>query len=100
MPTRPHFLPAQAPAAVLAASLLLHLLSLPAAAEESKVGGAFDSKPRPAAADPIPAEALGAAVDGACPALLDYRVEDIRGRTVNLCAFSGKVLLVVNVASR
>lgn len=35
----------------------------------------------------------------ACPALLDLRVEDIDGKTQDLCAYSGKVVLVVNTAS-
>jgi len=35
----------------------------------------------------------------ACPALLNFRMEDLRGRTIDLCAFGGKVLLLVNTAS-
>jgi hypothetical protein len=90
---------AAAPALLLAAALAF-CAATSSAAEESKVGGAFGDKDKAASADPIPPEALLPAANGACPALLDYRVEDIRGRTVNLCAFSGKVLLIVNVASR
>jgi glutathione peroxidase len=50
--------------------------------------------------DPFPAAALSAAPRSGCPALLDFRVEDLRGRRIDLCAFRGKVLLVVNTASR
>jgi hypothetical protein len=106
MMTRIHTIfEAAARALLLAAALacfaaLAFFTTAASAAEESKVGGAFGDKDKAVAADPIPPEALLPATAGACPALLDYRVEDIRGRTVNLCAFSGKVLLIVNVASR
>ncbi len=42
--------------------------------------------------------ACGAAV--ACPALLDRKVETIDEKPQSLCAFQGKVLLVVNTASQ
>jgi hypothetical protein len=74
-----------------------------AAADEDgagRVGAAFGDKPVPAWADPFPAEAFQETLSGPCPALLDYRIADLRGRTINLCAFSGKVLLLVNTASR
>ena len=83
--------------------LLAALALLPAtlwAAGEDKISGAFGGKEQAVSADPIPAEALLPAGGGGCPAQLDFRVEDIRGRQVNLCAFGGKVLLIVNVASR
>ena len=51
--------------------------------------------------DPFPAEALldRAPGQGACPELLDHRIDDLRVRRIDLCAFAGKVLLVVNTAS-
>ena len=84
-------------------SLLAALVLLPAtlwADDDGKISGAFGGQEQAATADPIPAEALLPAAAGGCPALLDFRVEDIRGRQVNLCAFGGNVLLIVNVASR
>ena len=90
------------PSFVLTAWLAAALACAPAAfaAEEAdSIGGAFGDEAQ-ATADPFPPEALQAAASGDCPALLDHRVPDIRGRTINLCAFSGKVLLVVNTASR
>lgn len=68
-------------------------------AEDNKIGAAFGDDPA-AFADPFPPEALQDKPMGACTGLLDHRVTDLRGRTVNLCVFSGKVLLVVNTASR
>lgn len=35
----------------------------------------------------------------ACPPLLDHRVQSIRGEPMDLCQFSGRVVLVVNTAS-
>lgn len=35
-----------------------------------------------------------------CPPLLDFRVRDIEGREQNLCAYAGRVVLVVNTASQ
>jgi len=35
----------------------------------------------------------------ACPDVLNHRMKDLDGKPVNLCDFSGKVLLVVNTAS-
>jgi glutathione peroxidase len=55
--------------------------------------------PGPAAGTANSAAAHAAAAKGACPALLDYRMDDLRGRRIDLCAFKGKVLLVVNTAS-
>jgi glutathione peroxidase len=34
-----------------------------------------------------------------CPALLDFRFDELRGGSRNLCDFAGKVVLVVNTAS-
>jgi len=45
---------------------------------------------------------LGAALPaaaGACPALLDYRMNSLKGDPVDLCQYAGKVVLVVNTAS-
>jgi glutathione peroxidase len=50
--------------------------------------------------DPFPRAALDPAPKAGCPALLDQRVEDLRGRSIDLCAFKGQVLLVVNTASQ
>ncbi|MDO9468466.1 MAG: glutathione peroxidase [Thiobacillus sp.] len=36
----------------------------------------------------------------ACPPLLDHRLKDIDGTMQNLCAYAGKVVLVVNTASQ
>lgn len=36
----------------------------------------------------------------ACPPLLNFSLEDIDGQTRNLCAYAGKVVLVVNTASQ
>jgi len=46
--------------------------------------------------------ALFGALNGhaACPALLDQRMETLMSGEVSLCQYSGKVLLVVNTASR
>ena len=88
-------------AAVLALSL--HAPFGTRAAEDGaagSVGAAFGDKPAAAWVDPFPADAFRETLSGPCPALLDHRIADLRGRTINLCAFSGKVLLVVNTASR
>jgi glutathione peroxidase len=87
-------------AALLVLALLPLLPSASRAAGESRVAGAFAGEAKAALADPIPPEALQPGAAAGCPPLLDFRVEDIRGRTVNLCAFRGKVLLIVNTASR
>jgi len=59
--------------------------------------------PFPPAALVSPGRAAGVAqagaAKGACPVLLDYRMVDLRGRRIDLCAFKGKVLLLVNTAS-
>jgi len=67
--------------------------------DAGRIGAAFGDESQPWA-DPFPPQAFQEHLPGPCPALLDHRVTDIRGRTINLCAFSGKVLLVVNTASR
>lgn len=36
---------------------------------------------------------------GACPALLDHRFTSLQGKPQDLCAYQGKVVLVVNTAS-
>jgi glutathione peroxidase len=41
----------------------------------------------------------GSAMAGACPALLDHRVKTLKGQDADLCAYGGKVVLVVNTAS-
>ena len=64
------------------------------------VGAAFGDGRAEPWTDPFPAQAFQERLDGPCPALLDHRIADLRGRTINLCAFSGKVLLLVNTASR
>jgi len=89
-------------AAVPALLLLLAPLGARAAEDEAagRIGGAFGEEPAPAWVDPFPAEAFRDALPGPCPALLDHRIADLRGRAINLCAFSGKVLLLVNTASR
>jgi len=43
---------------------------------------------------------LSASVNAACPPLLDFSLKDIDGATRNLCAYQGKVVLVVNTASQ
>jgi glutathione peroxidase len=40
------------------------------------------------------------AVHAACPALLDRKMETLHGDEASLCQYAGKVLLVVNTASR
>lgn len=35
-----------------------------------------------------------------CPDLLDVSIKDINGKPVNLCKYQGKVLLIVNTASK
>jgi len=40
------------------------------------------------------------AVQAACPALLDQKMETLNGDDASLCQYAGKVLLVVNTASR
>ncbi len=35
----------------------------------------------------------------ACPGVLDHRLKDLDGKPLDLCAFSGKVVLAVNTAS-
>ena len=92
--------PIEAASSLCLLAALILLPTTPWAAEDDKFSGAFGGKEAAVAADPIPAEALLPAAAGGCPALLDFRVEDIRGRQVNLCAFGGNVLLIVNVASR
>ena len=67
--------------------------------DSGKIGAAFGGDAT-LWVDPFPPEAFQEKLAGECPALLDHRLTDLRGRTVNLCAFSGKVLLVVNTASR
>ena len=49
----------------------------------------------------ISALLLNAAVQAAplCPPLLNHTLKDIDGETRNLCAYAGKVILVVNTAS-
>ena len=39
------------------------------------------------------------AAAGACPPLLDHRMETIHGQATDLCQYAGKVVLVVNTAS-
>jgi glutathione peroxidase len=34
-----------------------------------------------------------------CPAVLDHRLNNLEGEPIDLCAFAGKVILVVNTAS-
>lgn len=95
-------------AALAAVALLAWAPALPAdhgaPHREGAVPGAFGDGAGGTRHDPMPPAALagvdGAAAGGDCPALLDHRVEDIRGRTVDLCAFAGRVLLVVNTASQ
>ena len=73
-----------------------------APSHEGSVARAFGDDGAEAWADPFPAEALvkdGARPREGCPALLNHRIADLRGRMVDLCAFSGQVLLVVNTAS-
>ena len=40
------------------------------------------------------------AVNAACPSLLDRKMETLTGEEASLCQYTGKVLLVVNTASR
>ncbi len=40
------------------------------------------------------------ALDAACPSLLDRKMETLNGDETSLCQYAGKVLLVVNTASR
>lgn len=37
--------------------------------------------------------------EASCPALLDHRVKTLKGQPADLCAYGGKVVLVVNTAS-
>jgi glutathione peroxidase len=82
--------------------------------EASPIAKAFGESYSARIPDPFPPEALvstgrGTAStskpdkipgsEGACPILLDFRMEDLRGRRIDLCAFKGKVLLIVNTAS-
>lgn len=88
--------------------LLIAVLSASAAAAawadhvpahpRNAVSAAFGDSGAPAR-DPFPREALDPAPKAGCPALLDRRLEDLRGRSIDLCAFKGQVLLVVNTAS-
>ncbi|HEX7927029.1 MAG TPA: glutathione peroxidase [bacterium] len=64
----------------------------------SPVSASFGDREAPMK-DPFPPEALETG-KAACTGLLNQRVEDVRGRTINLCGFKGKVLLVVNTASQ
>lgn len=43
--------------------------------------------------------AVAPAQAASCPTLLDQRVQSIRGEPMDLCQFSGRVVLVVNTAS-
>jgi glutathione peroxidase len=92
---------------LLACALVLATACLAGAAEpvQSPVAAAFGDSYSARVPDPFPPEALivpgksRTAVAAGCPALLDYRLQDLRGRPVDLCAFKGKVLLMVNTAS-
>ena len=42
---------------------------------------------------------LALPASGYCPAVLDHRFDDLDGAPIDLCAFSGKVILIVNTAS-
>ncbi|HXG50049.1 MAG TPA: glutathione peroxidase [candidate division Zixibacteria bacterium] len=42
----------------------------------------------------------GFAAEAACPAILDRKLVSLSGETVSLCRFGGKVLLIVNTASK
>jgi glutathione peroxidase len=44
--------------------------------------------------------ACATAAQAACPALLDQKMDTLTGEEASLCQYSGKVLLVVNTASR
>jgi glutathione peroxidase len=46
------------------------------------------------------AAVVPAAASGACPALLDYTLPSLMDQPTALCQFQGKVVLVVNTASR
>ncbi len=65
---------------------------------KNPVGAVFGDAAAPAK-DPFPREALDSSPKTGCPALLDQRLEDLRGRSIDLCAFKGWVLLLVNTAS-
>lgn len=43
---------------------------------------------------------VASVTSAACPPLLDFRLKTIEGKTLDLCAFEGKPILVVNTASR
>lgn len=99
-------------AAAPAVVCLLGMLALgawagagPAAGTDVTPAAAFGGSASARFPDPFPPTALVSAVGSAatgergCPALLDFRMEDLRGRRIDLCAFSGKVLLLVNTAS-
>ncbi len=43
--------------------------------------------------------ALPGAASAACPELLDHRFNSLQGKALDMCQFSGKVVLVVNTAS-
>ncbi|SCK07437.1 glutathione peroxidase [Vogesella sp. LIG4] len=42
---------------------------------------------------------LPALASAACPTLLDYRVPGLSGGTIDMCAYQGKAVVVVNTAS-
>lgn len=42
---------------------------------------------------------MAQAAMAACPSVLDHRLNDLDGEPLDLCAFSGKVVLAVNTAS-
>jgi glutathione peroxidase len=43
--------------------------------------------------------ASGSPAAASCPALLDHRVKTLKGADADLCAYAGKVVLIVNTAS-
>jgi glutathione peroxidase len=52
------------------------------------------------AGGPKPMEPVNANPTPGCPAALDFKVKNIDGKDVSLCDYKGKVVLIVNVASK
>ena len=103
--SRPGWLTSRAVPLTLAALVLTALCARGSAAvEPNPVTQAFGETTSARMPDPFPPTAVvtpGRASDArtGCPTLLDYRMDDLRGRPIDLCAFKGKVLLLVNTAS-
>jgi glutathione peroxidase len=89
---------------LLVAAITISVMPLLVSAQEGAprdarpLHAAFGEHPMPTR-DPFPAEALSPTAKPGCPGLLNQRLTDLRGRSIDLCGFKGQVLLIVNTAS-